>query len=41
MPEQHTQPQSYDPPQIEDRAPIDLPLIGNASAQISAAFRPL
>lgn len=33
---------AYDPPQIEERTPIDLPLIGNGSPlPPSAAFRPL
>lgn len=33
----------YEPPKIEERTPIDNPLIGGpaASGTISAAFRPL
>ncbi len=31
----------YEPPTIEERAPISLPLIGVTSLGLSAAFRPL
>jgi hypothetical protein len=33
--------QSYDPPAIQDRTRIDLPLVGGpGTSQISATFRP-
>ena len=34
---------AYEAPSIEDRSPIDMPLIGGpaASAGLSAVFRPL
>ena len=39
---EHTAADAYVAPQIEERTPIDLPLIGNGSSiPASAAFRPL
>ncbi len=34
------QPEPYEPPKIEARDPIDVPLIGRGSLPPSAAFRP-
>lgn len=33
--------ETYEPPTIEERVPVSLPLIGSISANFSAAFRPL
>jgi hypothetical protein len=34
-------PKIYEPPTIEERTPISLPLIGSASIPTTAAFRPV
>ena len=39
MSDQRLYPERYEPPRIEDRQPIEFPLIGNVSGGISAVFR--
>jgi hypothetical protein len=40
MPDERIETEPYEPPTIHERVPISLPLIGQVSANLSAAFRP-
>ena len=39
MSDDHAHAEPYEPPRIEERTPLDVPLIGNNSGGLSAAFR--